>query len=414
MKVLHVCFSDKGGGAFIGAHRLHTCMLDQGISSELLVIIKRTDDPTVIQAPFHVKLQNFIWRNLSKLILKLQKPGDNEFRSMNIFPTTISKIINKSDADIVQFHWISSNTVGLPDFTRITKPIVWKMPDMWAFCGSEHYSYHETRYRDGYTTSNRPAGHKGLDIDRYVWEKKRLYWQSKDFTIVCPSRWLARCAGESMLFRDRRIHNIPNPINLEIYKPVADKIQARKKLNLPLNKKLILFTSLQKISDSRKGFHYLEKCMEQLLQYFHPASLGIVVMGKEPPPASIQGISVYFTGYFQEDLDIASVYSACDACFFPSMADSTPNTIKESMCCGTPCVAFDIEGVQEMITHKINGYLAPVGAVAEMVEGLKWVLTGANQDLYRAVRESASRLHDPHIIIRKYLDIYENILAGHH
>ncbi|MGH8120034.1 MAG: glycosyltransferase, partial [Gammaproteobacteria bacterium] len=411
MNILHVCFSDKGGGAFIGAHRLHTCMRDQGISSELLVIIKRTDDPTVIEAPFHLKLQNFVWRNLSKLVLKLQDPGDREFRSMNIFPTTISNIINKSDADIVQFHWISSNTVGLPDFGRIKKPIVWKMPDMWAFCGSEHYTYNYARFIDGYAISNRPAGHRGLDIDRYVWRKKRHYWQNKDFCIVCPSRWLARCAGESILFRDRPIHIIPNPINMEIYKPTTDKVQLRKNLNLPPDKKLILFTSLQKINDPRKGFHYLDKCMEQLTQYFDTASLGIVVMGKELPPASIHGIDVYFTGYSQEDLDIVSVYAACDACFFPSMADSTPNTIKESMCCGTPCVAFDIEGVQEMISHKINGYLAPPGAVGELAEGLKWILSGANHDLSRVVRESACRLHDPHIIVRKYLEIYENILA---
>jgi len=412
MKILHVCFSDKGGGAYIGAHRLHSCMRAQGVSSELLVITKRTRDPTVIQAPLHVRMQNYVWRNLSKLILKLQQPGDREFRSMNIFPTSISSIINQSDADIVQFHWISSNTVGLPDFARITKPIFWKMPDMWAFCGSEHYSYHDARYREGYAESNRPPGHGWLDIDRYVWSKKRKYWQNKEFSIVCPSRWLARCAGNSILFQDRPIHNIPNPINLEIYKPAVDKARVRKHLNLPLDRKLILFTSSQKIYDNRKGFHYLEECLARLSRYYDPATLGIVVMGIESPVASVCGVDVFYTGYFMDDLDIALVYSACDVCLFPSKADSTPNTIKESMCCGTPCVAFDIEGVQEMITHKINGYLAPVGDAAELAEGLRWVLSGEKQDLSRAVRESASRLHDPRVIVQKYLDVYENRLAS--
>jgi len=411
MKILHVCFSDKGGGAYIGAHRLHSCMLSQGVTSKLLVINKRTKDPTVIQAPMGLRIQNFVWKNLSKAILKLQRPIDREFRSMNIFPTSISTIINKSDADIVQFHWISANTVGLPDFARITKPIVWKMPDMWAFCGSEHYTYWDHRYRDGYTPSNRPPGHGGLDIDRYVWLTKKHYWDKKEFTIVCPSKWLARCASSSELFRRRPIHNIPNPINLDIFKPAVDKILLRKYLNLPLNKKLVLFTSLQKINDPRKGFNYLDVCIEQLTKSIDPSSLAIVIMGVKSSYDSIRGIDIINMGYFMDDLGIALVYSSCDVCLFPSKADSTPNTVKESMSCGTPCVAFDIEGVQEMISHKINGYLAPVGDAMELAQGLKWVLSGDNQGLSKAARNAACILHDPRVIVTKYLDVYEGILA---
>ena len=84
MKVLHVCFADKGGGAAIGAYRSHTAMLSQGINSNLLVARKRTKDPTVIRLPFNIRLRIFIWRKLSAFILKFQLFNDHAFRSLNL------------------------------------------------------------------------------------------------------------------------------------------------------------------------------------------------------------------------------------------------------------------------------------------------------------------------------------------
>ena len=47
MKVLHVSISDGGGGAALGAYRLHRGLLGSGVQSEMLVLRKVTDDPTV-------------------------------------------------------------------------------------------------------------------------------------------------------------------------------------------------------------------------------------------------------------------------------------------------------------------------------------------------------------------------------
>ena len=82
------------------------------------------------------------------------------------------------------------------------------------------------------------------------------------------------------------------------------------------------------------------------------------------------------------------------------------------MSCGTPCVAFDIEGVQEMITHKKNGYLVPVGDVTGLSEGLEWTLSQNESLLSAAVRESAFKLHDHKSRVKDYLDIYKSILSS--
>lgn len=412
MKVLHVCFTNKGGGGAIGAYRLHTTMLSQGVDSRLLVMEKRGADPTVIRAPFVVRVANKISKKLSRYILKLQKPADGSYRSLNIFPTGIWRVINSTDADIVQMHWINENAVGIPEFKLIRKPIVWKLPDMWAFSGCEHYPTNSTRPFAGYSKSNRISGAKGLDIDRFVWNQKMRHWQDLDLVIVAPSKWLADCAKASYLFKRYPVHNIPNPVNLDIFRPAADIGKVRAFFKLPLDKKLILFASLTPLDDPRKGFGFLEKCISRLADKVNPDEYKIVVLGYRAPHDSMGGIEVINLGIFHEELVVAMIYSAVNVCAFPSYADNLPNTIKESMACGTPCVAFNTGGIPEMITHKVNGYLAPVNDIDEFCNGILWILTENYSTLSRAVREAACKIHDPEVIIKKYVELYNDVIAN--
>lgn len=385
-------------------------MLLHGVNSELLVIKKRTDDPTVFRVPLQVRIQNYIWNKLSKFILIFQKSPDQAFRSLNIFPTSISEAINKSDADIVQLHWVGLNTIGISDFKKIKKPIVWKLPDMWAFCGSEHYTFHENRYIDGYTSSNRPLDDRGIDFDKFVWRQKQKHWNNINLTIVCPSKWLTNCAKSSYLFKNYAVYNIPNPINLDLYKPPHEINSGRNYFNLPLEKKLILFVSSQKASDPRKGFDYLDGCIRELVKCFSPSSLRIVVIGIKTTQKDIHGVQLINLGYIWDEEELPLAYSAADVYLCPSNADNLPNTVKEAMACGTPCVAFDVGGVKEMVLHKRNGYLAPVGDGLELANGIKWILSQDKAKLSAEARKSAYIFHDPKSRVRDYLNVYNRIL----
>ena len=76
-----------------------------------------------------------------------------------------------------------------------------------------------------YSTRNRPKNHKGLDIDKWCWNRKLKSWKN-NFHIVTPSKWLSDMAKDSYLFRNFSIHNIPNALDTNIFKPV-DKYLAR-------------------------------------------------------------------------------------------------------------------------------------------------------------------------------------------
>ena len=46
-------------------------------------------------------------------------------------------------------------------------------------------------------------------------------------------------------------------------------------------------------------------------------------------------------GYISDQDSMISVYACADMFVIPSLEDNLPNTIMESMACGTPCVGFE-------------------------------------------------------------------------
>ena len=117
-----------------------------------------------------------------------------------IFSSGLTEKINQSDSDVVHLHWLHREMLSIKDIVSIRKPVVWTLHDMWAFCGSEHYST-DFRWSDGYHRNNRPVGDGGFDLDRWTFERKKRYWR-QPFHIVCPSQWLADCVRNSYLMHD--------------------------------------------------------------------------------------------------------------------------------------------------------------------------------------------------------------------
>ena len=388
-------------------------MVEQGIDSRFLVYRKRTDDPTVIHIELYKRGFNKLYKFLSAAILRMQKPVNHAVRSLNIFPTGIHRTINKMDVDVVQLHWINRNTISITEIAKINKPIVWKLPDMWAFNGSEHYISpgDPERYRVGYKKNNRPSGDRGIDIDRWVWKYKRKRWRAKKLTIVTPSKWLGECAKSSVLFGNYKVYNIPNPIDLDLYKPYNNKSGARRVFGLPEVRKLILFGSINATGDRRKGFHHLHGCLASFAKLDDPENYELVIMGSSGPENTrLHGIKVHYLGPVFGDDFIRAAYSAVDVLVLPTEADNLPNTIQEAMACGTPCVGFDVGGLPDMIAHNHTGYLAKPFDEEDLAKGLLWVLNQDQKKLSLAARGRAVKTHDPAVRVAQYLDIYQKLI----
>lgn len=416
MKILYLSTLDIMGGAARGAYRLHRGLLDKGVDSTMLCCMKYSDDPTVLgpRSVWERRYWNFRhWTE--KGLLRLQRTPNPIIHSVNMMPTGNGRRVNEFGADIVQMHWIGSEMISIREVADIDKPIVWRLADQWAFSGAEHYAMagQAERYATGYLDNNRPAGYAGLDVDRWVWNRKMKHWLDKDMTIVTGSKWLAECAKRSVLFRDKRVEAVKSGIDISAYKPLGRE-RAREILNLPQDKKLVLFGALSATSDPRKGFHLLTPALRAVASAFSGQVEALVLGSSRPKNAPDFGMDVHYIPKLSDDVSLALTYSAADVLVAPSTMDNLPFSVMEAQACGTPCVAFDIGGMPDMIEHETNGWLAKPFETADLVEGMKTIL---GDDTVRtrwseAGRDKAVAEYDVRVQADTYISIYKEILAG--
>lgn len=414
MKVLFLNETDIKGGAAQAAYRLLQGIERQGINSKMIVRKKYSND-SKIKTRYTSDFGNILDQinsGINDLFLNFQDSQNPVAHSANLFPTGLHKAINKSKVDIVHLHWVGGKMITIKEISKITKPIVWTLHDMWAFCGTEHYDDLNSpgRYKEGYYTGNRPANNKGLDIDQYSWKKKMKYWSDVTFDFVAPSNWMARCVRESMLFKNQVIKVIPNGLDLNVYKPIA-KNWAKKILNIPEGNKetrYILFGALSPLNDERKGFQQLLKSLSKLKTKINNLDLRLLVFGSKYSKVPDFGLPTTYLGYLHDDTSLAMAYSAADVMVVPSLQDNLPNTAVEASACGTPVVAFDVGGLSDIIDHKVNGFLVEPFSPEHFAEGIMWILENSNRNQALSVkaREKAIKKFDIETVSKKYIELY--------
>ena len=302
----------------------------------------------------------------------LQNPRatNSAYWSLNSSTYPIAEVIQSFAADVVHLHWIGDNYLPIQQMAKIRVPIIWTLHDMWAFTGGCHYAGDCTGYENGCGNCPQLVTPQPDDISQKIHLQKMTSWSDVPMTIVCPSQWLADCSKRSSILGKKSIQVIPNGIDTEQFKPI-DKTAARKAFNLPINKKLVLFGAFGGTDDPRKGFSYLRDALKVLPQF---TAIELVVFGSEQPQKLEVNLPVHQVGRLQDGVSMALLYAACDTFVLPSMQDNLPNTILESLACGTPCVAFDTGGIPDLIQHQHNGYLSQLRDVDDLAKGIQWVL----------------------------------------
>ncbi|WP_445153242.1 glycosyltransferase [Aeromonas hydrophila] len=66
-------------------------------------------------------------------------------------------------------------------------------------------------------------------------------------------------------------------------------------------------------------------------------------------------------GRLHDDISLCLLYNAADLFVAPSLQDNLPNTLVESLSCGTPCVAFKIGGMIDLIP---NAYILSAAIIS--------------------------------------------------
>ncbi|MBQ0725147.1 MAG: glycosyltransferase family 4 protein [Cycloclasticus sp.] len=410
MKVLLVNSSDINGGAARAAYRLHQALLNSGVDSQMFVDTKLSDDHRVIGQDSNIKKGIALLRRmLDRLPISFYKNRSSTYFSPNWVPFSgLVERINTINPDVVHLHWVNKAMLSISDIAVIKAPIVWSLHDMWAFTGGCHYDEECGAYEQSCGTCKVLGSIKPNDLSRKIFKKKlNAYAKNKNLTVVVLSKWLAVCASKSMLFKNKEVVCLPNPIDTSVYLPL-DKCIAREILGLPLDKKLILFGAMGATSDPRKGFKELCEALLQL----KGQDIELVVFGSSQPKVS-EGFkfNTHYLGQLHDDVTLRALYSAANVMVVPSRQENLSNAIMESLACGTPVVGFDIGGNGDMIEHQKNGYLTKPFDTADLTVGIEWVLNAPNyEELSTNARNKVLNEFDSEIVAKQYIELYRSVL----
>lgn len=407
MKVIHLSNSN-GGGAGIAAYRIHKSLIEIGLNSEMWVNVSINKDNSVKSSKNKVrKFLTFVRRNSKKPLMLFLKTKNPILHSPSFLSSSWVKKINRSDADIINLHWVQHEMLSVSDISKIKKPLVWTLHDMWGFCGAEHVSWDE-RWLDGYNIDNRPKYEIGLDINRWTWLRKVKYWK-KPIQIISPSTWLKGCVNKSKLMKNWPCKTIPNVIDTKLWKP-EDKSLSRQMLNLPKEDFILAFGSFNANQEYHKGFDLLlealKKIQKENLIKFH-----LIIFGQKKSQNKISlNIPLHNMGQL-DDLKLKKLYSAVDAVVVPSRLEAFGQIASEASACGTPVVSFNTSGLKDIIIHHKTGYLAKQFDIKDLSQGIKWVLENSEiKQLGHNARKHVINNFNSNLIAKKYLETYLEVL----
>ena len=412
MKVLILNTSEKIGGAAIAANRLMQALNNAGIEAKMLVRDKQTDNPHVIPlctSSFKKQINSFrfYWERLI-IFIATGLDRKNLFRaSIANTGADISNHPAVKEADIIHLHWINQGFLSLSDINKLTqlnKPIVWTMHDMWPCTGI----YHHVKESPFYTNT---VGKRFLT--NLIAKRKHKAYQSGKISFVCCSHWLENEARKSLLTKPYSITCIPNPINTTVFKQLQSN--TRQEFNLPENKYLLLFGALN-VTDKQKGIDYLIESLKYLQDKHSDIykNTELVVFGQvKTEIQSLFNVPIHAMGYLNDMEQIVKLYNAVDLFVTSSLEENLPNTIMESMACGTPCIGFNVGGIPEMIDHKQNGYIANYKDAQDLAKGIEWMLCYSDKKaMSKNCVEKVRNCYSEKVIAQKYADLYTELLLN--
>jgi glycosyltransferase involved in cell wall biosynthesis len=256
---------------------------------------------------------------------------------------------------------------------------------------------------------------------RYEWNRKPLrralltnfsYPIVYDLEIGINQANTARLNGRwlTKLLRRPAI-NVYNAISTDRFQNVAvDVIAKKRSLGIPSDSPVV--GSVGRLAD-QKGYCYLIDAVPLVLKEFPNAYFLLVGDGplaeEHKMQAQALGVAsqVIFSG---PRTDVEELLHCMDIFVSSSLWEGLPTVILEAMISERPVIATDIPGTNELVQHKLNGWLVPQADPAALAEAiclyLRYPDTGASF-VPAALKTVESFTIEG--IARKYEDLYHQL-----
>lgn len=395
--------SDKGGAAKAVNEMLCKPLREKkGYKTNLLVAIdnskEKKDYIEVLKSGNNTK---------QKFLSRLQKAtGYQDFFAPKSFNIEYLKVFK--DCDILHLHNLHGNYFSPPALPKLTalKPTVWTLHDAHALTGHCACFYDCNKWIEGCADCPDLNSYPAVQVDStaFIWKVKRKIYENSNITYVCPSNWLKQEAQKGIL-KDKDIRLIPNGIDEQVFLNY-DKIQARKELNLPLDKKILIFSANDGVENVQKGGVYIEQIYKH---YQNRDDLVFLAIGSTKTETRTKNfINI---GYIENQETLAKYYSAADLFIYPTLTDNLPFVVLESLSCGTPVISFNTGGIPEEIEHLKTGYIAKYKDFQDFIYGIELFLNDDNLRKNASIeaRKTVEKRFSVGITVDNYIQLYNEI-----
>ena len=315
---------------------------------------------------------SFLKIKIFKIINRFIKPF---FRKKNEITNTLPQIFKFFDHKKYNPNLILINYVyeffSIRDIILFQKPTIIFIHDMWFLGGIKHFF---TKL-----SLNRDLKKKFLSIygflNFFAWKFKRYYLnKNKKIIFVTSSEWLKNQAHSSIILKDHRIEKIYTPVDTSYWKK-SNKNFSRKKLNLPIDKNLILFVAKGGLKNYRKGGDIFKKI---ILDLKDQDKINFVILGHQKNNEDELFKNSIFINFDDDNYKLRNLYNAVDLSFCLSRHENIPYSVIETMSCGVPNISINTGGLDEIIKHKNTGWMLKNTKISNIKIAINWCLNKNN------------------------------------
>lgn len=404
MRILFVSTYFHGGGAEKAMRQLYYGIKDENIETYCMVGRIQRNVPDDVEVIYH----DFIGRCVTTLAGGL---FNNTLFRTGRAKKKIIEFIKEKNINIVHFHNLHSNYIGISDLAEIRKycdRIVITLHDMWMLTGECAYSFECTKWHSDNYCRNCGGNdnlHKRKFLAPSILNYKKKYFGDKGFYFVAPSGWICRCVKESYL-QAENIRVINNGISLNNF-VCHQKSMVRKKYHLPEDKHILMFAA-NSIQNVYKGFQYLLDALQRIPDKDRYVLLTVGNAAQEESELSYE---CYNMGYIQDESVLCEIYAAADLFIMPSVADNFPYTAMEPMASGTPVLAFETGGIPEIVTESV-GWLVPARNSEALADKITDIFLHPDEleSKTSMCRKYVEDRYSEAKMMKHYRDLYEEIL----
>lgn len=341
-------------------------------------------------------------------IKSIRQKNGLDYYSHPVTSCDITTTDSYKKCDIINLHWVAGMLDYYSFFRKNTKPVVWTLHDMSPLLGGEHYAEWYSEINEAGEPGIRIYSKDELDLEyKLASFKRKILSNNPLLHFVCPSKWLFEEVVKSGICDSSRIFHIPYGINTEVFRPI-DAENYRHSLGIEPEWKVVLFVA-DSLNNRRKGIVYLLRALQGIETEITLISVGSGEIEHEMPD-NIKYISL---GRIEDESLMAKIYSAANLFVIPSLMDNLPNTVIESLCCGTPVVGFPVGGINDMVNNT-NGILAGNISVNALKTAIRMALDRDGFFDRKRIAADAHGKYNLNIQAEQYLKLFQRITHGTH